>query len=84
MIGWIGSLALALCGLPQALKCIKDRNANGLDTTFLVLWTVGEALTLAAVSHDASSLIYLLFNYASNLLFLSIIWYYKLVPSNRP
>lgn len=75
-LGWIGSIMLALCGLPQAIQCLKNKNANGLDPYFLALWTGGEVFTLIAVLKDVS-LPYLLFNYGCNLVFLSIIWWYK-------
>jgi uncharacterized protein with PQ loop repeat len=83
MIGWIGSLMLAFCGLPQAIKSIRDKHSSGLDYTFLTLWTLGEILTLIAISKDASNLVYLMFNYGSNLLFLSVIWFYKIFPRSN-
>lgn len=78
MLGWVGSIMLALCGLPQALQCIREGHARGLNLLFLSLWTSGEILTLIAIVNDANGLWYLLGNYGTNLLFLSIIWYFKL------
>lgn len=78
-LGWLGSIALASCGLPQAYTSIRTGKTEGLNVWFLVLWTVGEILTLAAISKDAP-LGYLLLNYGCNLVFLSIIWRYYLWP----
>lgn len=80
MIGWLGSLMLAFCGLPQAIKSFRDKHSNGLNYGFLILWTGGEILTLFAITKDAKSLIYLFFNYGTNLVFLTVIWFYKLFP----
>lgn len=79
MIGWLGALCFAFCAAPQAIECYKKGHAEGLSTTFLLLWTVGEILTLIAIVQDAP-LGYLLLNYGLNLLFLTVIWYYKLRP----
>ena len=78
MLGWIGSICLSFCGLPQAIHSIKVGNSDGLTYSFLMLWTIGELFTLKAVALDIP-LNYLIFNYVSNLVFLSIIWYYKLL-----
>lgn len=79
MIGWIGALALGVCGFPQALKAHQDGHAEGLDNTFLTLWTVGELCTLWAVLGDAP-IAYLIVNYMANLVFLGVMWKYKIWP----
>lgn len=79
IIGWVGAFMLALCGLPQAIECIRRGNAEGLNLTFLLLWTAGEIATLFAISTDAP-LYYLFLNYGLNLVFLTVIWRYKLWP----
>lgn len=78
-LGWIGAICFALCGSPQALKSYKDGHSNGLDCKFLLMWTVGEVFTLIAVVKDAP-LKYLIYNYAANLIFLVIMWKYKIWP----
>jgi uncharacterized protein with PQ loop repeat len=75
-MGWIGSIFLALCGVPQAYQCYNQKHAKGINTVFLVLWTAGEIFTLIAVAQEAP-LSYLLFNYTANLVCLGIIWRYK-------
>lgn len=82
-IGWFGSIMLALCALPQAIKSYKDKHSKGLDTTFLLLWSAGEILTAIAVYTSPTNLVYLFVNYGANLIFLSVIWYYKLFPLNK-
>jgi hypothetical protein len=79
MIGWIGSIALGICGAPQAWKAYQDGHAEGLDTSFLALWTVGDVCTLYAVLGDAP-IAYLIANYMANLVFLSVMWKYKFWP----
>jgi uncharacterized protein with PQ loop repeat len=78
-IGWVGSILFSVCGLPQSIKTWKDGNADGLDMNFLLLWTGGEIFTLIAVLDQAPK-IYLIFNYFSNLIFLLVIWRFKLYP----
>ena len=82
IIGWIGAILFSVCGLPQAIKTWRDGHADGLDTSFLLLWTGGEIFTLIAVLSQAPK-IYLIFNYFSNLLFLIIMWRYKLYPKRK-
>jgi uncharacterized protein with PQ loop repeat len=80
MLGWLGSIMLAFCGLPQAIKTLKDGHSKGLDAFFLLLWTFGEIFTLIAICNTAPNLLYLLFNYGLNIVFLSVIWYYRFFP----
>lgn len=76
ILGWVGSILFSLCGLPQAIKSYKDGNSDGLDNAFLVMWTSGEILTLG-VCIDQGLPAFLLFNYSLNLVFLAVIWKYK-------
>jgi uncharacterized protein with PQ loop repeat len=75
-IGWSGSICLALCALPQAIKSYKDKHATGISLGFLTLWSLGELLTLIYVAPKMD--LPLLTNYLLNIAFLSIIWYYKI------
>lgn len=81
-IGWVGSILFSICGLPQALKTWKDGHADGLDLSFLLLWTGGEVFTLIAVFAQAPK-VYLIFNYCANLVFLIVMWKYKLWPRHK-
>lgn len=78
IIGWIGSIAFALCGLPQAILSYKQGHSNGISWGFIGLWFLGEICTLIYVipkNHWP-----LIFNYVGNIIFAGIIIYYKIFP----
>ena len=79
-LGWLGSLLFAFCGLPQAIHSFKYKNSDGLSWGFLNMWFFGEVFTLMYVfpKEDVWPLV---FNYALNLLFLGVIYYYKIFPA---
>lgn len=74
-IGWIGSLLLAFCGLPQALESWRTKSSNGITWGFLLMWSFGELFTIIYVIPKLDWP--LLFNYSANLVFLAVIAYYK-------
>jgi uncharacterized protein with PQ loop repeat len=82
IIGWTGSILFSVCGAPQAIKTWKDGHAKGLDLYFLLLWTGGEVFTLTAVLLENASA-YLVCNYLINLVWLLVMWRYKLYPKDR-
>lgn len=49
-VGWIGSLLLAICAVPQALNAYHNEYCK-LDKWFLRFWFWGEVFTLAYVLH---------------------------------
>lgn len=49
VIGWVGSIMLALCGLPQAIKSYRTKSSKDISIWFLILWLLGEVLTLVYV-----------------------------------
>jgi uncharacterized protein with PQ loop repeat len=77
--GWVGSVLFAICGLPQALHSFKVKNSHGLTWGFLGLWLGGEIFTLIYImpKNDVAPL---LLNYGLNLVFLSVICWYKIFP----
>ena len=77
-IGWIGSIMLAICGLPQAIESFKTKSSAGLTWGFLFLWFTGEILTFIYVLPKMD--LPLLLNYSANIIFLGIIIYYKIFP----
>ncbi len=79
-IGWLGSVLLAFCGLPQALDSIKNGNSNGITWGFLSMWLVGEICTLIYIIPKNS--LPLIINYSFNILFLLIIIKYKIWKRN--
>ena len=77
-MGWIGSVLFAVCGLPQAVECIKKGNAHGMTWSFLILWFLGEVFTLPYIINSGQ--LPLLFNYSLNFCFVVVILYYKMYP----
>jgi uncharacterized protein with PQ loop repeat len=75
-IGWIGSILLAFCGLPQAIESYKTKSSEGLTWGFISMWFIGEIFTIIYVFPKMDYI--LLFNYTANVLFLSVIIYYKI------
>jgi uncharacterized protein with PQ loop repeat len=77
-IGWIGSILLAFCGLPQAIESWKTKNSDGLTWGFLGMWGMGEIFTIIYIIPKWHWP--LIFNYTANIIFISIILYYKIKP----
>ena len=77
-IGWIGSILLAFCGLPQAIESYKTKSSAGLTWSFLIMWGVGEIFTVIYIIPKWHWP--LIFNYTANIIFISIIVYYKIKP----
>lgn len=75
-VGWLGATLLAFCGLPQAVESWRKKSSHGITWGLLVMWGLGEVLTLAYVLPKMD--MPLLFNYSANTVFLSVIIYYKL------
>ena len=78
IIGWLGSICLAICGLPQAWMSYRDKHSHGISWAFVLLWAFGEAFALAYV-YDKLDLP-LVTNYLTNILILGVILYYKINP----
>ena len=81
IMGWLGSICLAICGIPQAYQSYKDKHSDGISWGFVLLWAFGEVFALAYV-YDKLDLP-LLLNYATNILILAVILYYKVKPQNK-
>lgn len=79
LLGWLGAICFAICGLPQTIKVVKDGHGDGLSKPFLWLWFWGEIFTLVYVCIGKFSWP-LFFNYAVNLTFLSIMLKYNYFP----
>lgn len=80
-IGWIGSILLAFCGLPQAIESYKTKSSAGLTWGFILMWFVGEILTVIYIIPKWHWP--LIFNYTANIIFLSVILYFKIKPAKR-
>lgn len=77
-IGWLGSILLAFCGLPQAIESYKTKSSEGLTWGFISMWFIGEILTIIYILPQM--VLPLIFNYTANIIFLSVIIYFKLFP----
>jgi uncharacterized protein with PQ loop repeat len=77
-IGWLGSILLAFCGLPQAIESYKTKSSHGLTWGFILMWFIGEICTFVYIIPKMD--LPLLFNYSANIIFLIIITYYKIKP----
>jgi len=80
VIGYIGAICFALCAIPQAYMCYKDKHAHGLSMMSLMLWFWGEVFMILYTAVTIGYLNPLMLNYASSVLFLLIIIRYKLWP----
>lgn len=78
ILGWIGSVLLAFCAVPQAIQSFRQKHSNGISSAFLTMWLVGEILTAAYVLPKKEYP--LLFNYFVNISCLVIICKYKYFP----
>lgn len=76
-IGWISGILFAFCGLPQAIQSIRTGNSEGVSLALLLMWGTGEVLAIIYVLGKHGLDKPLIFNYALNLVFISIILKYK-------
>jgi len=81
IMGWLGSICLAICGIPQAWQSYKDKHSHGISWGFVLLWAFGEIFALAYV-YDKLDLP-LLLNYSTNILILAVILYFKIKPKTE-
>lgn len=79
-LGWIGSICLACCAVPQAYMSWKQGHANGISAGLLWLWALGEIFTLAYISSKPNIDIPLFVNYSANIIFIGIVCWYKVYP----
>jgi uncharacterized protein with PQ loop repeat len=80
IIGWIGSILLAFCGLPQAIESYRTKSSEGLTWGLLLMWFWGEIFTIIYIIPKWHWP--LIFNYTANIIFLLVILYYKIKPGN--
>jgi uncharacterized protein with PQ loop repeat len=80
MLGTLGGLCLAICGIPQAIHCFQTGNAHGITWGLIILWWLGEVITTLYLHLTNSLTLGLKINYFSNILFTSIVFYFKLFP----
>lgn len=83
VIGWMGSAAFAICGLPQAWECYKHKTARGINPLFIGLWLIGEVCYVISVLLKFGWVSWMMFNYVANILSIMVITYYLLKDKKR-
>jgi len=76
LIGWIGSIAFAISGLPQAIYSYKQGHSRGITWGLIWCWWVGEWFSLIYVIPLGK--LPLIINYLGNIVFVGVITYYKI------
>jgi uncharacterized protein with PQ loop repeat len=74
MIATLGSILLAICALPEAMRTFKTKRC-GIGWGMLISWLLGEVL-LSIFAIQTKQYV-LLINYVANLTFLGIMLYFK-------
>jgi len=80
-LGILGSVLLALCGLPMLLKALKDKHVDGVSLGFLWMWFLGEVFVFVYVYFTSMDYI-LLANYGLNVIVIGKIMLIKYGGSN--
>jgi uncharacterized protein with PQ loop repeat len=76
LIGWIGSVAFAICGIPQAWECFKNKSAKGISPVFVALWIIGEVCYVVSVLMKFGWVDWMMFNYIMNIFSIVVIVFY--------
>lgn len=74
--GWVGSILLAMCALPETIITIHN-GWCALSWGLLIMWLLGELFCIIPIIMIVKKK-WLIFNYSANLFFLFIMIYYKL------
>jgi len=80
-LGYLGGILLAFCGVPEMIKAIRYKRSD-LTWTFLAMWGIGEICILIPVLFKIK-IGFLLLNYVANVIFISVICYYKYKGVNK-
>jgi uncharacterized protein with PQ loop repeat len=78
LLGWIGSILLACCGIPQALLAFKQKHSDGVSWGMCLMWYIGEWCVLIYMFRSANWP--LIFNFIMNIVTISIVIWYKIYP----
>lgn len=79
-LGWIGAIAFSICAIPQAIRCRKQGNGDGISSAFLWIWLIGEISMLIAIPMQFGFILWLMMNYIGNTIALVVIMKYKFFP----
>jgi len=78
LMGWLGSICLALCGVPQAIQSWNDKHSHGISWGMLLLWAFGECFALTYVFNKLD--MPMVMNYGINIFVVGLMLYYKIYP----
>lgn len=77
LVGFMGGTLLALSGLPQAYKSIKEGRTGDISRALLWMWVIGELEMFIFTIFTAPDSIPLLMNFGANFVLVGITtWYY--------
>ena len=77
--GWLGTVLLGICGLPQLVKSCREGHSHGISWLFILAWFFGEIFFLVYILVESKGII-LVMNYSLNLVFAGGILFYKIFP----
>ena len=79
ILGYFAMMCLVCAAVPQAIKAVKEGHSNGVAGAYIVLLLAGftSMLIFLAISKPIWPV---MVNYAVNIVMMSIIGYYKLLP----
>lgn len=75
LIGYISGIMLALCGLPEAIRSVRNKRCD-IGWGLLLMWLGGEIGLL--IYEFKTMAIPRLLNYSCNIIFINIMIYWKL------
>ncbi len=76
IIGIVGAVCFALCGIPQVYKCYKDKSAQDISWAFLYLWAMGAVCSFVYAASMQSYA--LMLNFGCSVICSAIISVYKI------
>lgn len=77
LIGWIGGLLLAFCGLPEVVRTVQIGDCS-IGWGMLLMWYFGEIFILISVWEESKAKKWLMFNYVANIIFITVMIGYKI------
>ena len=77
-VGWVGGMSLAMCVIPQALQCWKQKHARGISAPMLWMWGLGEICMIIYVT--PMGILPLILNYLVNFCLMLVIAWFKVFP----
>lgn len=77
IIGWIGAAAFCLCGIPQAIRSVKEGHSDGVSHGLLWMWMLGEICMPIYIYAEHGFDLPVHFNYFMNFCCLVVITKYK-------